>query len=68
MNLRLGARNMSSTPTGTQVGSDLDTLGYEIISLAVVVLESIELNLTQIYTSAFNSVNIKGGGNTEVSR
>jgi len=44
--VRLGARNISSMHTSTQVGLDLDTLGYEIPSLAVMVFGFVELNLT----------------------
>ena len=44
--VRLGGRNRSSTHTCPQVGPDLDTLGYEIPSLAIIVLGSVELNLT----------------------
>jgi hypothetical protein len=43
--VRLGVRNISSMHTSTQVGPDLNTLRYEIPSLAVIVLESVELNL-----------------------
>ena len=46
LNMRLGARNISSMHTSTQVRPDLDTLGYEIPSLAIIVLGSVELNLT----------------------
>jgi hypothetical protein len=37
--VRLGAGNISSTHTCPQVGPDLDTIGYEFPSLAVIVLE-----------------------------
>jgi hypothetical protein len=43
--IRPEAKNISSIRTGRQVGPDLDTLGYEIPSLAVIVLESIKLDL-----------------------
>jgi hypothetical protein len=54
--------------TSTQVGPDLDTLGYEIPSLTVIALESVEFNLMYIYASAFNSTSTKGSSNTGVSR
>ena len=41
--VRLGARNISSMHTSTQVG--LDTLGYEIPQLAVVAFEFVEFDL-----------------------
>jgi hypothetical protein len=66
--VRLGGRNMSSTHTCSQVGPDLDTLGYEIPSLAVIAFEFVELNLKKIYASAFNSTNIKRSSNTGVLR
>jgi hypothetical protein len=44
--VRLGAGNILSTHTCPQVGPDLDTLGYQIPLLAVIVLESFKLNLT----------------------
>jgi hypothetical protein len=43
--VRHGARNILSMHTSTQVGPDLDTLGYELPSLAVTALESVEINL-----------------------
>jgi hypothetical protein len=43
--VRLGARNILSTHTCPKVGPDLDTLGYEIPSLVVIALESVEFNL-----------------------
>jgi hypothetical protein len=42
LTIRLGARNISSMHTGRQVGPDIR---YEIPSLAVIALESVEFNL-----------------------
>jgi hypothetical protein len=66
--VRLGGRNISSTHTCPQIGPDIDTLGYEIPSLVVIAFEFVELNLTKIYASAFNSTNIKRSSNTGVLR
>jgi hypothetical protein len=58
--VRFGARNILSMHTGGQVGPGIE---YEIPSLAVIAFDFVELNLTQIYASAFNSTNIKGSSN-----
>ena len=63
--IRLGTRNMSNTHTGIQGGPDIR---YKVPSLAVVALDFVELNLAQIYVSAFDSTNIKGSSNTGVLR
>ena len=42
LTIRLGARNISSMHTGRQVDPDIR---YEIPSLAVIALESVEFNL-----------------------
>jgi hypothetical protein len=65
LTIRLSARNISNMHTGRQVGL---VIRYEIPSLAVIALESIEFNLVWIYASAFTSMNIKGSSNTGVSR
>jgi hypothetical protein len=62
--IRPGARNISSMHTGRQVGPDI---WYKIPPLAVIAFEFVELNLTKIYASAFDSANIKGSSNTGVS-
>jgi hypothetical protein len=58
--IRPDARNISSMHTSRQVGPDIR---YKIPSLEVITFDFFELNLTQIYTSAFNSTNIKGSSN-----
>jgi hypothetical protein len=65
LTVRLGARNISSMHTARQVGPDI---WYKIPSLAVIAFRFVELNLTQIYVSAFNPANIKGRNNTGVLR
>jgi hypothetical protein len=49
--------------TGRQVGPDI---WYKIPSLTVIAFGFVELNLTQIYASEFDSMNIKGSSNTGV--
>jgi hypothetical protein len=61
LSIRPDARNMSSMHTGRQVGPNIR---YKIPSLTVIGFEFVELNLTKIYASAFNSTNIKGSSNT----
>jgi len=61
--IRPGARHISSIHTSKQVSPNLR---YKIPSQAVIAFEFVELNLTQIYASAFDSTNIKGSGNTGV--
>jgi hypothetical protein len=63
--VRLGARNISSMHTGRQVGSDIR---YKIPHLAVIGFEFVQLNLTKIYASAFDSTNTKGSSNTGALR
>jgi hypothetical protein len=58
-------RETSSTHTGIQGGPDIR---YKVPSLAVVAFDFVELNLAQIYVSAFDSTNIKGSSNTGVLR
>jgi hypothetical protein len=59
--IRPDARNISNMHTGRQVGPDIR---YKIPSLTVIGFEFVELNLTKIYASAFDSTNIEGSGNT----
>jgi hypothetical protein len=59
--IRPDARNISNMHTGRQVGPDIR---YKIPSLAVIGFEFVELNLTKMYASEFNSTNIKGSSNT----
>jgi hypothetical protein len=61
--IRPDARNISSIHTGRQVGSDIR---YKIPSLAIIGFYFVEVNLTKIYASAFDSTNIKGSSNTGV--
>ena len=61
--IRPDARNISSIHTSRQVGPDIR---YKTPSLAVIAFGFVELNLTQIYASAFDSMNIKGSNNTGV--
>ena len=63
MAIRPDARNISSIHTDRQVGPDI---WYKIPSLTVIAFGFVELNLMQIYASAFESTNIKMSSNTGV--